>query len=493
MSTINNPEVLSEHDVRVEKIGKLRDRGVEPWPALKPVSAPCQKVLEEYQEDHKLSYSIAGRLMNIRLHGKAAFAHVQDGTAKIQIYLKADTIGVDKFEIFKDLIDIGDILWCSGDSFKTRTGEITLNVTEFVLLSKCLHPLPEKFHGLSDIEIKYRQRYLDLMTSQESRERFIKRSSIIRFIREFLEAHGYLEVETPMLHPIAGGAAARPFVTHHNALNTDLYLRIAPELYLKRLLVGGLERVYELNRNFRNEGISTKHNPEFTMLEFYTAYQDYLFSMDFTEQLIKTVFTKICGTLSLTFSGYELNFSQPFARLTLVEAVKKYANLSDQDLQITAIDATLARHNLTSASDLYGQKLLVLFDELVEKQLIQPTFIIGYPVEVSPLAKRDTQDRNVAARFELFIAGMEISNGYNELNDPIDQAERFAGQMEAHAAGDEEAHKYDEDFVRALEYGLPPTSGVGIGIDRLVMLATGTSSIKEVILFPTLKPKDDGK
>lgn len=369
---------------------------------------------------------------------------------------------------------------------------MTLDVQELMLAAKSLYPMPEKFHGIADIEIKYRQRYLDLITSSQTKERFVKRSRVVRKIREYLDRHDFLEVETPMLHPLAGGAAARPFVTHHNALNADFYLRIAPELYLKRLVIGGLERVYEINRNFRNEGVSTKHNPEFTMLEFYMAYQDYHFIMDFVEDLLRSLAREVAGSLEIPFGEYTLNFGEPFLRISMRQALVAYGNLDEKDLTDAALDKTLERLNIKhlhpDASS--GEKIYALFEECAESKLIQPTFIIDFPVEVSPLSKRDPHNPSIAARFELFIAGMELSNGFNELNDPYDQAERFKEQLKASERGDVEAHNYDKEYIHALEYGLPPTVGVGIGIDRLVMLLTNTPSIKEVILFPTLKRKD---
>lgn len=491
---IQEHEITSgEHKIRIEKAQALRQLGIEPWPDVQEVTASCAQVIEEFKEDGQVRhYAVAGRLMTIRLHGKTAFAHLQDTSGKLQIYIKTDVVGAENFKLFEQFIDTGDILWCEGTSFKTKMGEVTLNVEKFILLSKCLYPLPEKFHGLTDIETKYRQRYLDLMTNEETRERFIKRSKIVSSMRCFLDAHGYLEVETPMLHPIAGGAAARPFVTHHNTLNTDFYLRIAPELYLKRLVIGGLERVYEINRNFRNEGISTRHNPEFTMLEFYTAHKDYHFSMDFVETMLRNAAMQACGTLRLPYGDHVINFESPFERISIKNAVMLYGKLSEQDLEAGSIDEVLKKHNvkLENKNASVGQKVFALFEELVEKHLIQPTFIIDFPIETSPLAKRDSKNPSIAPRFELFIAGMEISNSYNELNEPFDQAQRFKEQVEAHASGDEEAHQYDADYIKALEYGLPPAVGVGIGIDRLVMLLTSTPSIKEVILFPALKKKE---
>lgn len=478
-----------EHEIRIEKIARLKELGIDPWPAMHPVTATCQQVIDEYKEGVEKHYSIAGRILAIRVHGKAAFATIQDRSGKIQVYLKSDHIGAEQFKILQELIDIGDIIWCDGTVFKTKTGEITLNVQKFDLLSKCLYPLPEKFHGISDIEIKYRQRYLDLISSEDTRDRFKKRSKIIGSIRSFLNSHEFVEVETPMLHPIAGGAAARPFVTHHNALDMNFYLRIAPELYLKRLVIGGFERVFEINRSFRNEGVSTRHNPEFTMVEFYMAHEDYNYAMNLVENLIRDMVEKVVGQSVIDFGQYKLDFSKPFQRLTLKESIMQYADIPLTQLEGKELDKILTKHNVVlenpNASE--GQRLFALFEELVEKRLIQPTFILDYPIEISPLAKRDPRNKAYAARFELFIAGMEISNGFNELNDPFDQAQRFHDQVKAYEAGDQEAHQYDADYVKALEYGLPPTVGVGIGIDRLVMLLTNTTSIKDVILFPALK------
>jgi lysyl-tRNA synthetase, class II len=481
-----------ETRLRIEKINEMRAQGINPWPEAEKVPNTCQEVLNEFEtEKQRPSYTIAGRLMTARLHGKTAFADVQDGTCRLQIYFKQDVIGNNAFDIFKKFIDIGDIILVTGSTFRTKMGQITLEITGFQLLSKCLHPLPEKFHGLTDVEIRYRQRYLDLISNPESKEKFIRRSLLIRSIRNFLDSNGYLEVETPMLHPIAGGAMAKPFITHHNALDSDFYLRIAPELYLKRLVVGGFNRVYEINRNFRNEGISTRHNPEFTMLEFYTAYQNYHGAMSFVEDLLRTVMRESFGSLKLPFGDNTIDFDVPFVRISARDAVVQIGKLSEKDILENSIDATLKKYNikLENKKASLGEKIFALFEELVEAKLIQPTFVIDYPIEVSPLAKRDPENPSIAARFELFIGGMEISNGFNELNDPFDQADRFRQQLEAHEAGNTEAHQYDADFITALEYALPPTAGVGIGIDRVVMLATNTTSIKDVILFPTLKKK----
>ncbi len=480
-----------EHQVRLDKVNRLRELGYNPWPPKEDVTATCQQVQDEFVEGEEKSHAIAGRLLTIRDHGKTLFAHLQDRSGKMQLYIKQAVVGEEQFNFFKDYINLGDILWCKGTSFKTKTGEVTLRVDAFKLLSKCLYPLPEKFHGIADQEIKYRQRYLDLITSEETRERFKKRSQIISSIRQFLSEHDFMEVETPMLHPIPGGAAARPFITHHNALDSDFYLRIAPELYLKRLVVGGFERVYEINRNFRNEGISTRHNPEFTMLEYYMAHQDYHFAMDFLEEMIRNAVRKVSDSLQVPFGENIIDFEKKFARLSVYDAVKKIGKCSDEELSPDHIDETIKKHTveLENKNPSYGEKIFGLFETLVEHQIIQPTFIIDYPIEISPLAKRDEKNPAITARFELFVSRFELANGFNELNDPFDQVERFQGQVAMREGGDEEAHHYDAEYVTALEYGLPPTVGVGVGIDRLVMVLTNTTSIKEVILFPTLKKK----
>lgn len=496
MNAKNNvPEELiqhesGEHAVRLEKVATLQTMGVNPWPEYKPVSATMQQAIAEYthSNDSTKRYALSGRIMTKRDHGKTFFCTIQDRSAHIQIYLKKDTLGAEVFESFKSLYDTGDIIWVEGTLFTTKKGEITLDVAAIALTSKCLHPLPEKFHGLTHIEQRYRQRHLDLMTNHESREKFKKRSLIIQSIRSFLLGNDFIEVETPMLHTIPGGAAARPFITHHNAYNMDLYLRIAPELFLKRLVVGGFERVFEINRNFRNEGISTRHNPEFTMLEFYMAHGDYNTGMQLVEQLISTAVQNNFGTTHITYQDKQVNLTAPFKRMTVEESLIQIGGLSAHDITPTAIDATIERHGVQLAGKPgYGMKLFALFEALVEGKIVDPTFITGYPLEVSPLAKKDPHNPELTARAELFIVGMEFANLFTELNDPIDQAARFKQQAQAREAGDHEAHFYDADFVHALEYGLPPTVGVGIGIDRLVMLLTNTGSIKDVILFPTLK------
>lgn len=496
MTTHHNQEMgihSEEHMVRVQKVKTLQAMGIEPWPAVKQPTTSAQAVLDNYTaEQEQQVCSLVGRVVAIRLHGKAAFAHIQDNGVRLQLYFKEELVGAEQFAFLEKFIDLGDILYVAGVPFTTQKGEISLRVQEFSLQSKCLFPLPEKFHGLTDIETRYRQRYLDLIANHASRDALVQRSKIVQAMRAYLTSHNYLEVETPMLHPIAGGAAAKPFVTHHNALSQDFFLRIAPELYLKRLVVGGLDRVFEINRNFRNEGISTRHNPEFTMLEFYTAHQDYNYAMDFVESMIKAMVQDVHAQTTIQFGMHTLDFSKPFERIKITDAVQKYNNLSDDQMNEVNLDALIDTLHIERPKSgmTYNEKIYLLFEETVESKLIQPTYAIGFPIEVSPLAKRDAHDGTLAARAELFVAGMEISNLFNELNDPFDQAERFMEQVRAHEAGDEEAHQYDAEFIHALEYGLPPTVGVGVGIDRLVMVLTGMTSIKDIILFPTLKKKD---
>jgi lysyl-tRNA synthetase class 2 len=445
----------------------------------------------EAMEAAPVAVAVAGRMMLKRVMGKASFATLQDTSGRIQLYITNDAVGADTHEAFKHW-DLGDIVGAKGTLFKTRTGELSVRVTELRLLAKALRPLPEKFHGLTDQEQKYRQRYVDLITSAESRRVFIARSQIVQAMREFFVSRGYLEVETPMMHPIPGGAAARPFVTHHNALDTDLYLRVAPELYLKRLVVGGLEKVFEINRNFRNEGISTRHNPEFTMLEFYEAYRDYRYLMDLTEELLREVARKVVGKTIIEYQDASIDLGAPFDRLTMAEAIAKYdTRYSLADLATPEyIKAALAPFDVdVLPTDGVGVLQLKLFEATTEEKLVQPTFVVAYPADVSPLARASDADPAVTDRFELFITGREIANGFSELNDPEDQAARFLEQAKAKEAGDAEAMHYDADYIRALEHGMPPAAGEGIGIDRLVMLLTDSPSIRDVILFPQLKPE----
>jgi lysyl-tRNA synthetase class 2 len=437
------------------------------------------------------SVSVAGRMMLKRVMGKASFATVQDMSGRIQLFISINDTGEAAHEAFKHF-DLGDIVGASGVLFKTKTGELSVRVNRLRLLTKALRPLPEKFHGLTDQEQKYRQRHVDLITNEETRKTFIVRSRVIQAIREIFMRHGYLEVETPMMHPIPGGASARPFVTHHNALDMRMYLRIAPELYLKRLVVGGLEKVFEINRNFRNEGLSTRHNPEFTMIEFYEAYRDYRYLMDFTESLFREVALKVLGTTAITYQGREFDLGKPFHRLTVVQAIQKYhpqftaGQLGDREFLISELEDLKAKYK---PEDGIGGLQLSLFEELAEHQLFEPTFIVDYPIEVSPLARASDTRPGITERFELFIVGREIANGFSELNDPEDQEARFDAQVAAKEAGDEEAMFKDADYIRALEYGLPPTAGEGIGIDRLVMLLTDSPSIRDVILFPHMRPE----
>lgn len=444
----------------------------------------------ETLETAAVAATVAGRIMLKRVMGKASFATIQDMSGRIQVYVSEGDTGKDALEAFKHY-DIGDIIGVTGTLFKTKTGELTIRCNLLILLTKSLRPLPEKFHGLADQEIKYRQRYVDLIVSEETRATFRKRSQVIQAVRNVLIADGYLEVETPMMQPIPGGAAARPFVTHHNALDMQLYLRIAPELYLKRLVVGGFEKVFEINRNFRNEGMSTRHNPEFTMLEFYCAYMEVNGMMDFIERLIREV-AQAAGQTTVSYQGREIDFAKPYARLTITDAIRKYhPEIGDDVLNDKAkITAQLQRMGITPRpGDGLGALQLTLFENTVESKLHEPTFLIDYPAEVSPLARRNDKNPEITERFELYIAGREIANGFSELNDPEDQAERFQEQVRQKDAGDHEAMHYDADYIRALEYGLPPTAGAGIGIDRLVMLLTDSPSIRDVILFPHMRPE----
>ncbi len=492
--------IVSENEQIAERKNKLRQWRVEEqaYPndfkrdtLAQTILAQWQDATEEILEKAHHTVHLAGRIMTRRLMGKASFVHLQDMSGKIQCYVTQNIIGEEAYQAFKKW-DIGDIVGVVGEVFKTKTGELSLRVNSIRLLTKSLRPLPDKFHGLQEVETRYRQRYLDLIMSENTRRVFAIRSQTISVMRDFLCEKGFLEVETPMMHVLAGGAAAKPFVTHHNALDMQLYLRIAPELYLKRLVVGGIEKVFEINRNFRNEGISVRHNPEFTMIEFYQAYADYKDMMDLTEELFQAIAKRVLGQPGFDYQGHHFDFSKPFARLTMTDAIIKYhTTLSAQTIQdITALRQTLDTLKLPyKDSDSVSKLQLILFEETVEEKLIDPTFITAYPAEVSPLARRNTADPSIVDRFELFIAGREIANAFSELNDPEDQAARFHLQMQEKAGGDEEAMPYDEDYITALEYGLPPTAGEGIGIDRLVMLLTDSPSIRDVILFPHMRPK----
>lgn len=484
---------------RRQKLQQLRQDGIAYPNDFKPTDH-AQDLHTKYGELDKPTLEsqgqtacVAGRMMLKRVMGKASFATLQDGSGRIQIYLDRKTLGEELYESFKHW-DLGDILGVNGTIFKTNKGELSIHATSVRLLSKSLRPLPDKFHGLADQELRYRQRYVDLITTEQTRQTFLQRSKAIGAVRQIMEAHQFLEVETPMLQVIPGGAAAKPFVTHHNALDMPMYLRIAPELYLKRLIVGGFERVFEINRNFRNEGVSPRHNPEFTMMEFYAAYTEYHWLMDFTEALIREVAIRTTGSATLSYQEKILDFAQPFKRLTIVQAIQAHApQYTDAQLQDTEfLKAELQKLGINVQAPEYtnaalGTWQLVLFEEVAEAKLWEPTFIIDYPVEVSPLARASDTTPGITERFELFIAGRELANGFSELNDPEDQAERFSAQVLAKDAGDEEAMYYDEDYIQALEYGMPPTGGCGIGIDRLVMLLTDSASIRDVILFPHMR------
>ncbi len=450
------------------------------------------KLSNDALEANPISVGVAGRMMLKRVMGKASFATIQDMSGQIQLYITNNIAGEATHAEFKHY-DLGDILGARGSLFVTKTGELSVRVTCLRLLTKSLRPLPEKFHGLTDQEQKYRQRYLDLISNEDTRKVFITRSNIIQSIRDFFVARGYMEVETPMMHPIPGGAAARPFVTHHNALDMDLYLRVAPELYLKRLVVSGMEKIFEINRSFRNEGISIRHNPEFTMLEFYEAYQDHVYLMDLTETLLRDIAIKVLGTTIISYQGHKVDLANPFLRLSITQAIQKF-HPEYTDAQLN--NRTFLINKLQSLDIIYkpedgiGGLQLSLFDETTERLLIDPIFIINYPADVSPLARRNDKNPEITDRFELYIAGREIANGFSELNDPEDQNARFSAQALAKESGDAEAMHYDGDYIRALEYGLPPTAGEGIGIDRLVMLLTDSPSIRDVILFPHLRRED---
>jgi lysyl-tRNA synthetase class 2 len=483
---------------RLQKLHELRQQGIDPFCNRFVPTHTLAQVLEEFGalggpelEALNRTFRLAGRLMLLREFGKASFCHIQDGTSRLQAYVQKQVLGPEAFALFKRL-DLGDIVGFTGTLFRTKTGELTLAVSSFVLLTKSLLPLPEKYHGLTDVETRYRQRYLDLMVNREVRQVFETRAKIIRTIRQFFDNEGFLEVETPMMQPIPGGATAKPFVTHHNALDMKLYLRIAPELYLKRLVVGGFEKVYEINRNFRNEGLSIKHNPEFTMLEFYQAYATFEDLITITEKLIKKVAKNTIGKLCFEYQGEYINLKSKWRRIDLRESLIEKGDISRDVVYDKIALVKLAKNEGVKlrSGEGYGRALTKLFELLVEPKLVQPTFILGYPLETSPLSRKSNNDPEVVDRFELFIAGREMANAFSELNDPVDQRQRLEAQLTAHAAGDEEMpHALDEDFITALEHGMPPTAGEGIGIDRLVMLLTDSPSIRDVILFPLLRPE----
>ncbi len=479
--------------IRRDKLAKLKEENRDPYEVTKfDRTAYSMDIKDNFEEYEEKDVVIAGRIMSKRDMGKAFFADVQDGKGRIQVYVKVNDLGEEAFNEFKKW-DIGDIVGVEGYAFRTKRGEISVHCKKISLLSKSLLPLPEKFHGLTDIETRYRQRYVDLIMNPDVRKTFETRSRFVSYLRSFLDNKGFLEVETPILNTISGGATARPFITHHNTLNLDMYMRIATELHLKRLVVGGMERVYEIGRLFRNEGMDTKHNPEFTTVEIYQAYTDYVGMMELVEEFLSTAADKILGTYKVTWQGEEIDLSPGWDKMTMAESVKKYVGIDfmaiDSDEEAVAA-AKAAGVNMDGCEPTWGYAVYECFDQKVEAQLVQPTFITMHPVDVSPLAKRCADDHRLTERFELFICRSEMANAFSELNDPIDQKGRFEKQVELRAKGDEEAGMMDDDFITALEYGLPPTGGIGIGIDRCVMLFTESSSIRDVILFPTMKPID---
>lgn len=484
-----NEIIASRH----KKLSELKASGKDPFEIVKyHKTHSTAEIFENYQMLEGQAVSVAGRIITKRVMGKAAFAHILDEKGQIQIYFRIDGIGEEAYEEFKKT-DIGDIIGVKGEVFTTKKGEKSIKANEYILLSKALLPLPEKFHGLKDMDLRYRQRYVDLIANPEVKDTFIKRSKIISCIRRFLDDKGFIEVETPILNTIPGGASARPFVTHHNTLDIDMYLRIAPELYLKRLIVGGFEKVYEIGRLFRNEGMSVKHNPEFTTIELYQAYADYNDMMDITEELFKYCAKEVLGVTKISYLGADIDLGAKWQRVTMLELVKEHTGIDFSNTDLGQIAKKAKAIGVQLEKDItWGKALYEVFDQKVEEKLIQPVFVMDYPVEVSPLAKRKKDDPRLTERFEFFITARELGNAFSELNDPIDQKNRFEEQVKERAKGDDEAQMMDEDFVTALEYGLPPTGGLGIGIDRMIMLFTNNVSIRDVLLFPTMKPKNHG-
>ncbi|HFK1403218.1 lysine--tRNA ligase [Bacillus cereus] len=499
MDNMNHEELNDQLLVRREKLHNLREQGIDPFGkrfertnATNDLLSLYGEFSKEELEEKEISVSIAGRIMTKRGKGKAGFAHIQDLHGQVQIYVRKDAVGDEEYELFKTA-DLGDLIGIEGKVFKTNVGELSVKATGFTLLTKSLRPLPDKYHGLKDVEQRYRQRYLDLITSMESRETFVTRSKIIREMRRYLDDNGYLEVETPMMHAIAGGASARPFITHHNALDMELYMRIAIELHLKRLIVGGLEKVYEIGRVFRNEGVSTRHNPEFTMIELYEAYADYKDIMKLTENMVAHIAKQVLGTTTIQYGDYEINLEPEWTRLHMVDAIKEHSGADFWNPMSVEEARELAKEHNVEIKDTMevGHIINEFFEQKVEDKLIQPTFIYGHPVEISPLAKKNDEDPRFTDRFELFIVAREHANAFTELNDPIDQKERFEAQLKEREQGNDEAHMMDDDYIEALEYGMPPTGGLGIGIDRLVMLLTNAPSIRDVLLFPAMRHKQD--
>ncbi|EEM98572.1 lysine--tRNA ligase [Bacillus thuringiensis] len=499
MDNMNHEELNDQLLVRREKLHNLREQGIDPFGkrfertnSTTDLVSLYGEFSKEELEEKEITVAIAGRIMTKRGKGKAGFAHIQDLHGQVQIYVRKDTVGDEEYELFTTA-DLGDLVGIEGKVFKTNVGELSVKATGFTLLTKSLRPLPDKYHGLKDVEQRYRQRYLDLITSMESRETFVTRSKIIREMRRYLDDNGYLEVETPMMHAIAGGASARPFTTHHNALDMELYMRIAIELHLKRLIVGGLEKVYEIGRVFRNEGVSTRHNPEFTMIELYEAYADYNDIMKLTENMVAHIAKKVLGTTTIQYGDYEINLEPEWTRLHMVDAIKQHSGADFWNPMSVEEARELAKEHNVEIKDTMevGHIINEFFEQKVEDKLIQPTFIYGHPVEISPLAKKNDQDPRFTDRFELFIVAREHANAFTELNDPIDQKERFEAQLKEREQGNDEAHMMDDDYIEALEYGMPPTGGLGIGIDRLVMLLTNAPSIRDVLLFPAMRHKQD--
>ena len=489
MAEQNLNEILK---IRREKLAELQEAGKDPFQITKyDQTHHSMEIKDNFEELEGKTVSIAGRMMFKRVMGKASFCNVQDLQGNIQSYVARDNIGEESYKDFKKF-DIGDLIGIKGEVFKTKTGEISIHATEVTLLSKSLQVLPEKFHGLTNTDMRYRQRYVDLVMNQDVKETFVKRSKCISAIRRFLDGQGFMEVETPMLVSNAGGAAARPFETHYNALDEDVKLRISLELYLKRLIVGGLERVYEIGRVFRNEGTDARHNPEFTLMELYQAYTDYNGMMELAENLYRHVAQEVCGTMQIPYGDVIIDLEKPFERITMIDALKKYANIDFTTVKTTEEAKALAKEHHVEFEERHkkGDILSLLFEEFVEEKLIQPTFVIDHPVEISPLTKKKPEDPEYVERFELFIYGREMANAYSEINDPIDQRERFEAQEELLAQGDEEANRIDEDFLNALSIGMPPTGGIGFGIDRMVMLMTNSPAIRDVLLFPTMKSKE---
>ena len=487
------PEQLDLNDqmlVRREKLAQYEEDNIYPFGQRFVVQHKALQIKDEFRDFDGQPVVLAGRLMTIRSHGKTAFANLRDLSGDIQVYFRKDVMGEEDYKYVK-MLDMGDIVGIEGHVFKTQKGEITVKVNKLTLLSKSLRPLPEKWHGLKDTELRYRQRYVDLIVNPSVRDTFVKRTKIVAKIREYLNSKQFMEVETPMMHAIPGGAAARPFITHHNALDIDIYMRISPELYLKRLIVGGLERVYEINRSFRNEGVSIRHNPEFTMMESYQAYGNFEDAIALTEGVVSYCAQEVLGTTKINYQGMDIDLTPPWNRITMQEGIKKHTG-EDFDAIETLSEARAIADRLNveyGEADGIGKIMNLCFEEYVEENLMQPTVVYGHPVEISPLAKQNREKPLTTERFEIFIYGRELANGYSELNDPIDQKQRFENQLKEREAGDDEAHRMDEDFVTALEYGLPPTAGLGIGIDRLVMFLTDSASIRDVLLFPLMKPE----